>query len=189
MRYNRLGQSGLVVSELCLANANQRRGVIVVLAERDKREMEEELAARIDTFHGTRVVCRTGNPANLHDLQIANVAQARSIVALGAGDAVGDASVVKAVLAVLHVVESADVTIVAEVDEVLLVLDTGLEDTVAALTGAIACPKTTFTGSVDWRKNPPTASATMKGIPSRSGAAKRNGDEATSDHTIPLRAP
>ena len=53
------------------------------------------------------------------------------------------------------------------------------DDTVAALTGASAWPKTTLTGSVDWRKNPPIARTTMNGQPDSSGAANRNGADST----------
>jgi voltage-gated potassium channel Kch len=106
-----------VISELCVANENQKKPVIVVLADRDKQEMEEELAARIEHQLGTRIVCRTGSPSSLHDLDIANAAEARSVIVLGASGAGGDAEVVKAVLAVLHAVESPETPIVAEFDD------------------------------------------------------------------------
>ena len=108
-----------VVEELCIANENQKRPVIVVLAKVEKEEMEDDLAARVASFHNTRIVCRTGDPANLHDLRIASAPDARSIIVLGQGelDSDADADVVKAVLGVLHVVERTDVPIVAEVDD------------------------------------------------------------------------
>ena len=108
-----------VISELCVANENQRRPVIVVLAAEDKEEMEDELAARIRHTRSTRIVCRTGDPANLNDLHMASAEAARSIIVLGDGEvaADADAAVVKAVLAVLHVVEDVTVPIVAEVDD------------------------------------------------------------------------
>ncbi len=88
-----------IVSELCVANANQRRATIVILADEDKEAMEDELAARIGDPKATRIVCRTGDPANLGDLQMASAAEARSIIVLGRGDAeaAADAEVVKAV--------------------------------------------------------------------------------------------
>ncbi len=104
-----------VVAELCVANENRKRPAIVVLADRDKQEMEEELSARIQKLHGSRVVCRTGSPSSLHDLEIANVSDARSVIVLGDSDAAGDASVVKSVLAVLHALENPDTPIVAEI--------------------------------------------------------------------------
>jgi voltage-gated potassium channel Kch len=108
-----------VVEELCIANENQKRPVIVVLAKVEKEEMEDELASRVASFHNTRIVCRTGDPANLHDLRIASAPDARSIIVLGHGEieSDADADVVKAVLGVLHVVERTGVPIVAEVDD------------------------------------------------------------------------
>jgi len=109
----------MVVSELCVSNENERRPAIVVLANRDKQAMEDELAARIDDSRRTRIVCRTGDPANLNDLRIASAADARSIIVLGDGadGADADATVVKAVLAVLHVTGDAAAPIVAEIDD------------------------------------------------------------------------
>jgi ion channel POLLUX/CASTOR len=106
-----------VVSELCIANQNQSKPVIVVLADREKQEMEDELDARLSTSHNTRIVCRRGVPSSLNDLTMANAAEARSVVVLGSEDASGDAEVVKAVLAVLHALGPRDVPIVAELDD------------------------------------------------------------------------
>ena len=108
-----------IVSELCIANANQRRPVIVILADQDKEAMEDELATRIGDTGSTRVVCRSGDPASMNDLRMASADVARSIIVLGTGDASADAdaAVVKAVLAVLHVVDDTSVPIVAEVDD------------------------------------------------------------------------
>lgn len=105
-----------VVSELCVANENRKKPVIVVLADQDKQEMEEDLSARVKRLRGTRVVCRTGSPSSLHDLQIVNVADARSVIILGDSDSAGDASVVKAVLAVLHALDAPGTPIVAEIN-------------------------------------------------------------------------
>src|SRR5260370_33848814 len=63
------------------------------------------------------------------------------------------------------------------------------DDTVAALTGASACPNTTLTGSVDCRKKPPIASIAMNCQPDSSGAARRNGAAGASDHTSPRGGP
>ena len=106
-----------IVSELCIANENRKRPVIVVLANRDKQEMEDELAARVGDLRGTKVVCRTGEPSNLGALEIANAAHARSVIALGNDDASGDAEVVKSVLAVLHTLRERDIPIVAELND------------------------------------------------------------------------
>ncbi|MFO7590181.1 MAG: potassium transporter TrkA [Acidimicrobiia bacterium] len=107
-----------IVSEICVANENQSDACIVVLAEREKTEMEEELRTRVDTRRNTRIVCRTGEPASLHDLAIVNVAHARSVLVLGdVEEPGGDAGIVKSVLAVLVATGSDDRPIVAEVSD------------------------------------------------------------------------
>src|ERR687897_250352 len=109
-----------LISEIVEANANQRRGRIVVLAPEEKPVMEEAIRDRVGDTKTTRIVCRTGDPASPHDLRIVNTDEARSIVVLaGGGDGAGDAEAVKAVLAVMtresHGEHS---TVVAEMNDI-----------------------------------------------------------------------
>ena len=60
--------------------------------------MEESLRAAVPDRRTTRLVCRSGNPADPDDLERAAIAGARSIIIVRGED--GDAGVVKAVLAV-----------------------------------------------------------------------------------------
>ena len=106
-----------IVSEICVANENQSNACIVVMADVEKTDMEELIRTRIDKTLGTRIVCRTGEPASLHDLRIVNAARARSIVVLGEVEDKGDAEVVKAVLAALVTSDDPDVPIVAEIGD------------------------------------------------------------------------
>ena len=62
-----------VVQELVIANANQRAGRIVILADRDKVEMEDEIHLRVPDTGRTRVVCRSGSPVDIDDLEIASI--------------------------------------------------------------------------------------------------------------------
>ena len=71
-----------VIGELALANESRRRPVVVVLADRDKVAMEEELRAKVGDLRGTRVVCRSGSPSSIGDLAIARPATARAVVVL-----------------------------------------------------------------------------------------------------------
>ena len=71
-----------VVNELTIANESRKRPVVVVLADRDKVEMEEELRAKVPDLRGTRVVCRSGSPSSIDDLAIARPAAARAVVVL-----------------------------------------------------------------------------------------------------------
>ncbi len=107
-----------IVSEICVANANQSDACIVVMADVEKTEMEEALRTRVGKTGSTRIVCRTGEPASLHDLRIVNAAGARSVVVLGdVEDHGGDAEVVKAVLAVLVTSGDPDVPVIAEISD------------------------------------------------------------------------
>jgi ion channel POLLUX/CASTOR len=108
-----------LISELVESNANQRRGRIVVLAPEEKPVMEEAIKDRLRDTKGTRIVCRTGDPSNPHDLLIGNVDEARSIVVLAAGeDGIADAEAVKAVLAVMtSESRRTSATVVAELND------------------------------------------------------------------------
>ena len=92
-----------IISELVIANESEKRATVVVLASEDKTVMEDELRERVAERKSTKVVCRSGNPALPADLERAGVQTARSIVAVrpeGAEGSVGDADVIKAILAV-----------------------------------------------------------------------------------------
>lgn len=91
-----------LVSELVVANENRKNAVIVVLADRDKVEMEDEIAAKIPDTKNTRVVCRSGNPCDMDDLEIVNPGAARSIVVLNGDAPTSDHPVIKTLLAILN---------------------------------------------------------------------------------------
>lgn len=91
-----------IVSELVIANENQRHASIVVLAPLEKDVMEHDIAERIPDMKTTRLICRTGTPYELIDLDIAQPGGARSVIVLNTGGIDGDAEVVKTSLALLH---------------------------------------------------------------------------------------
>src|SRR6202000_2683983 len=74
---------------------------IVVLANKDKVEMEDEIAAKVGP-HRTRIVCRSGDPGDLADLEIVNLEHARSIIVLSSDADDADAQNIKTVLALVH---------------------------------------------------------------------------------------
>lgn len=91
-----------VISELILANESRKSGAtIVVLADQDKVEMEDAIAERISDTKNTRIICRSGNPIDLTDLEIASPHTARSIVILAEGQD-PDTHVIKSVLALTN---------------------------------------------------------------------------------------
>jgi voltage-gated potassium channel Kch len=90
------------VSELAIANESRRRPVIVVLADRDKVEMEDELRERVTDLRGTRVVCRSGSPIDVGDLALCSHHTARSVIVLSPGGDDPDSEVIKTLLALTH---------------------------------------------------------------------------------------
>ncbi|MBI4671757.1 MAG: NAD-binding protein [Chloroflexi bacterium] len=91
-----------IISELVAANANQKNSCIVILADKDKIEMEDELHARAPNTGRTRVVCRTGSPLDPTDLEIVNPYAARSIIVLAPEVDEPDTHVIKTILAITN---------------------------------------------------------------------------------------
>ncbi len=91
-----------ILSELMIANENQKNARIVILADRDKVEMEDEIRARVERRGSTRIICRSGNPIDLTDLEIASPHGARSIIILPPESGDPDSVVIKTVLALTN---------------------------------------------------------------------------------------
>ena len=91
-----------IVSELVAANANQARSSIVILADHDKVEMEDEIRDRLPQTGRTTVVCRSGNPIDIDDLEIARLETSRAIIILSPETDDPDADVIKTMLAITN---------------------------------------------------------------------------------------
>ncbi len=91
-----------MLSELAIANENQPRARIVILGDHDKVEMEEAIRDMVGPTGRMRIVCRSGSPINLHDLDIVNLQQARSIIILSPEEEEPDSSVIKSILAITN---------------------------------------------------------------------------------------
>jgi voltage-gated potassium channel Kch len=96
-----------IIAELVVANKSRRRPRIVIMANRDKVEMEDEIAAKVPELGNTRIICRSGDPTDLYDLPLVSPQQARSIIVLSpendgaiADDA--DSQVIKTILALVN---------------------------------------------------------------------------------------
>src|SRR5439155_25540785 len=87
-----------IVAELVTAASNQKRSCITILAQKDKVEMEDELADKVGEMGNTRVVCRTGDPLDLDDLGIINPHEAPAFIVL-TPEGEADSYAVKAILA------------------------------------------------------------------------------------------
>jgi voltage-gated potassium channel Kch len=91
-----------IVGELILGNEHRKRNVIVIMADRDKVSMDDEVRERIADRKTTKIVCRRGNPIDLGDLKIVNFNAARAIVVLSPEGDDPDAEVIKSILAVTN---------------------------------------------------------------------------------------
>ena len=92
-----------IVHELAIANESRGRATIVVLADKDKVEMEDEIRLAAGNLGKTTVICRTGDPKRLTDLAMVSPSEARSIILLAPeGSADPDAEVIKTALALTN---------------------------------------------------------------------------------------
>jgi voltage-gated potassium channel Kch len=91
-----------VVSELIVANESRPSSCVALLAQKDKVEMEDEIRDRVGKTKNTRVVCRTGDPIDIDDLEIVNPHEARSIIVLPPEGGEADSRVIKTILALTN---------------------------------------------------------------------------------------
>ncbi len=91
-----------IISELTIANESRTKPVVVVLAPRDKVEMEDDIRAKVPDLRGTRVICRSGSPMDIDDLRLSSHATARSVILLAPESEDPDSEVIKALLALTH---------------------------------------------------------------------------------------
>jgi voltage-gated potassium channel Kch len=91
-----------VLSELMMANENQNNARIVIMADKDKVEMEDEIRERIEARGRTRIICRNGSPIDPKDLEIVSPHAAKSIIVLPPENEDPDTDVIKTVLAITN---------------------------------------------------------------------------------------
>jgi len=96
-----------VLDQLSEAYAQKGRIVCVVMAERDKVEMEDDLYAHVKYQERMKIVVRSGSSTSLADLEKVSFAQAQAIVVLidqaDAGEPdKADARVMKTLMAIFH---------------------------------------------------------------------------------------
>lgn len=90
-----------IISELIEANENLKEGVIVILADRDKVEMEDEIRLKVGDTRNTRVICRTGDPIDIDDIHIANPFDSKSIIILDKDNENSDSQIIKTIVAIV----------------------------------------------------------------------------------------
>jgi hypothetical protein len=91
-----------IVNELVIANENLKNASIAILAEKDKIHMEDEINSKVKDMKTTKVVCRTGSPIDLMDLEILNIHEAKSIIIIAPESKDPDSIVIKTILAITN---------------------------------------------------------------------------------------
>lgn len=91
-----------IISELIIANENQKNATIAILAEKDKLEMDDEIKAKIGNTKNTKIICRTGNPIDLRDLEIINPHESKAIIICATESDDPDSNVIKTILAITN---------------------------------------------------------------------------------------
>jgi len=92
-----------IIAELVVANESRKKARIVIMANRDKVEMEDEIADKVPDLKNTRIICRSGDPTDLFDLSLVNAQTCRSIIVVSPeGADEPDGQVIKTVLALTN---------------------------------------------------------------------------------------
>lgn len=91
-----------IISELIEANRSKKKACIVIMSNKDKMEMEDEIRHRVKEFGTTRIVCRQGNPTFFKDLEIVNLDAAHSIIILASDKDKTDSNAIKTILAITN---------------------------------------------------------------------------------------
>ncbi|HAI75036.1 MAG TPA: potassium transporter TrkA [Microscillaceae bacterium] len=92
-----------IIQELILANLSQKKPRIVILCDRDKVELEDEIKDKVQDTRNTMIICRSGKSYDLTDLEIANPFTSKSIIIL-ANEAVDnpDVQTIKTIVALVN---------------------------------------------------------------------------------------
>ncbi|MEU8946829.1 NAD-binding lipoprotein [Streptomyces sp. NPDC048489] len=92
-------QVGTVVGELLAARAAHRPRAIVLLADRDKTEMERALALLAGPPGRARIICRSGPASDPDVLALVSPRTASTVLVLPSGEPTADAEVLRVLLA------------------------------------------------------------------------------------------
>ncbi|GMH15001.1 hypothetical protein Nepgr_016842 [Nepenthes gracilis] len=110
---------GSLLKQLAIANKSLGGGVVVVLAERNKEEMEMDIAKLEFDFMGTSVICRSGCPLILADFKKVSASKARAIIVLASDENAdqSDARALRVVLSLTGVKEGLGGHVVVEMSD------------------------------------------------------------------------
>jgi len=98
-----------IIRELIIANESEKNPSVVVLAEREKDEMDDFFRDRIADMKNTRIVARSGSTSSIHMLRRVGINTAKSVIILNdsavdesdENKSLADARVLKTILALM----------------------------------------------------------------------------------------
>ncbi|HNZ26526.1 MAG TPA: hypothetical protein PLG34_09105 [Spirochaetota bacterium] len=112
-----------IIRELIIANESEKSPAIVVLAEKEKDEMDDFFRERIENSKNTRIITRSGSTSSLQALRKVGVKDAKSVIILNDSSVaapdrekkLSDARVLKTVMAAMSCAgEDSDLPILTE---------------------------------------------------------------------------
>ncbi len=113
-----------ITRELILANESEKDACIVVLADKDKEEMDDVLRLRVNELATTRIVTRSGDVSALANLDMVSLETSSSVIILADCEdtdsderkASSDAKAIQTVLATMgNEIENDDFSVVVEI--------------------------------------------------------------------------
>jgi voltage-gated potassium channel Kch len=104
-----------VLRQLALASESDGKGIVAILAQGDKAEMDDFVKEIVAEHPHLRVVVRSGNPSDRSDLELVNVYASRSVLVLHAGGGHdGDVTVIQTLMALFTPGKPKPLHVVAE---------------------------------------------------------------------------
>jgi Trk K+ transport system NAD-binding subunit len=91
-----------VIQQIIEANTNYKNRAIVILAEHDKVQMEDQIKSKIIDFKTSKIIVRSGNPLISSDIDVVNPNQARSIIILSPERENADIFAIKTVMSITN---------------------------------------------------------------------------------------
>ncbi len=91
-----------IISELIVAGENAKSPRIVILSEKDKVEMEDEIREKVPEMKNMKVICRSGSPNDLSSLAMVNPHESKSIIILSPEEGNPDSQTIKTILAITN---------------------------------------------------------------------------------------
>lgn len=108
------------IEELREANDSKEKAEIIILADKDKNEMDFLIKDKFEGFSTTKVRTRSGTMTNIDDLKLVNAWQSKSIIILNNGETGSDYGILKSIIALFNhmdKIENNQFHIVAEIND------------------------------------------------------------------------